>query len=77
VKYGPSDVIQHGVNGILVPDGDTAAMAEEVTRLLTDRALREPMSRAARSSGDSMGADVAIARWSALFNRLAQAWSAG
>jgi len=73
VRYGPSDVIDHGVNGILVDEGDTSTMAEEVTRLLRDHALRDRMSRAAISSAEGMQADVAVARWSALFNRLAAA----
>ncbi len=33
IPYGPSDVITHGVNGFLIPDGDTAAMAAAIVKL--------------------------------------------
>ncbi len=74
VRYGPSELISHEVNGLLVEEGNVPAMAREVTRLLTDDALRDRLSRAAVSSA-AMGPDVVAARWSAVFNRLAaEAW---
>ncbi len=74
VRYGPSELISHEVNGLLVENGNVQAMAREVTRLLTDDALRDRLSRAAVSSA-AMGPDVVAARWSAVFNRLAaEAW---
>lgn len=33
IKYGPSDIITHGVNGFLVPDGDINAMAQSISDL--------------------------------------------
>jgi glycosyltransferase involved in cell wall biosynthesis len=40
--------LQHEVTGLRVPDGDTAAMAEALERLLSDRALARTLGNAAR-----------------------------
>ena len=46
-ESGPSDIIDAGVDGLLVPDQDNAAMAEALGRLMSDDALRETLSIAA------------------------------
>lgn len=33
IKYGPADIITHGVNGFLVPPGDVDAIAERISAL--------------------------------------------
>lgn len=33
IRYGPSDLITHGVNGFLIPDGDVTAMAQAIATL--------------------------------------------
>lgn len=38
---GPSDIIESGTNGWLVPTGDASALADRVTQLLQDTPLRE------------------------------------
>jgi glycosyltransferase involved in cell wall biosynthesis len=50
-NHGPREVVADGVNGFLVPVGDARALADRVTRLLDDPALRDRMSAAARASG--------------------------
>ena len=40
--------LRHEVTGLRVPDGDTAAMADAMERLLTDRALARTLGDAAR-----------------------------
>lgn len=42
-------LIQEGVNGLLTPPGDAAALAEAIDRLRNDQPLRERLGRAARS----------------------------
>ncbi len=42
---GVPDVIQHGVNGLLVPFGDVAALATAIDRLLRDRSLAQAMGQ--------------------------------
>jgi glycosyltransferase involved in cell wall biosynthesis len=46
---GSAVPLRHEVNGLCVPDGDTAAMAEAIERLLTDRALARTLGDAARA----------------------------
>ena len=43
-----SGPLRHEVTGLLVPDGDTAAMAGALERLLTDRAVARALGDAAR-----------------------------
>ncbi len=43
-----SGPLRHEVTGLRVPDGDTAAMADALERLLTDRALARALGDAAR-----------------------------
>ena len=47
---GPSDLIQSGVNGILVPNGDEARYANELCSLLKDRKRRSVLGAEARRS---------------------------
>jgi glycosyltransferase involved in cell wall biosynthesis len=44
---GPAEIIDHGVDGLLVPNGDTDALADAVLRLLRDPERRRQMGRAA------------------------------
>ncbi len=44
---GVRDVVRDGVNGLLVPFGDSAALAEAIARLRDDAPLRERLGRAA------------------------------
>lgn len=71
LNYGPSDIIEDGVTGFLVPQGNRGALAERTLRLLRDRELREGMSAACRASAQRFSPESYLARWSALFNRLA------
>jgi L-malate glycosyltransferase len=50
---GVSELITHGVDGYLAPVGDIAAEAAYVTALVTDDALYERVSRAARHSAET------------------------
>ena len=45
-SYGPSEIIEHGVNGLLAPDGDVDALSREIDRVISDRFLRQRLSRA-------------------------------
>ena len=39
-KYGPSEIIQDGENGLLVPEGDVEGLTKAIARVLDDEALR-------------------------------------
>lgn len=45
---GPAEMVTHGVDGLLCPPGDTAALATVLRRLAGDPGLRESLGRAAR-----------------------------
>jgi glycosyltransferase involved in cell wall biosynthesis len=45
---GVPDVVTHGVNGLLVPSGDSLALAAAITSLLRDPARREDLGAAAQ-----------------------------
>ena len=47
---GVSEVVQDGVNGLLVPAGDSEGLAEAVRRYFSDAELRERLRAAAASS---------------------------
>jgi glycosyltransferase involved in cell wall biosynthesis len=47
---GIPDVVEDGVNGLLVPPGDAGALAAALVRLACDRPLAERLARAARPS---------------------------
>jgi|GEM_PF-731011 len=45
--YGPSDVVDDGVNGYVLPVGDVEGLAESMCRLLDDAALRSELAEGA------------------------------
>ena len=47
---GPRDIIENGVNGILVPPGDVNALANAVTKLAADQELRDRLATAGARS---------------------------
>ncbi|MFH8470009.1 glycosyltransferase family 4 protein [Streptomyces sp. NPDC017991] len=67
---GPSDVLTHGVDGLLVPPEDPDALAESMAKLMGDRALRADMGVAAVLTAASYGPDAVHPRWEALFSEL-------
>jgi glycosyltransferase involved in cell wall biosynthesis len=67
---GIPQVVDHGVNGLLVAPGDIEALAAAIRKLLEDRALRERLGAAARATvvgGFSL--EEALAKLSAIYDR--------
>jgi glycosyltransferase involved in cell wall biosynthesis len=56
---GATEVVQHGVTGLVLPDDDPATMAPAVAGLLADRQARTAMSEAARARTDRFSAGAA------------------
>ena len=63
---GPADIIEDGVSGLLVPAGDSEALAREIVRLLQDRALAASLAQAARSRARKFTEDAMVGRFAAL-----------
>ncbi|MDX3909608.1 MAG: glycosyltransferase family 4 protein [Sphingobium sp.] len=71
--FGPAEMISHGVDGLLVPAGDVAAMAVALSQVMADSALRERLGRAAKISSERFSPPRIIARWDALIEDVLEA----
>jgi len=69
---GIPDLVQDGVNGLLVEPGDTGALADALVRVLTDRGLAERLASAAHSSASlwTVAPEDFAARLRALVGRI-------
>ena len=54
-RAGIPDVVEHGVNGLLVDPDDPADLAGALVTILSDRACAERLGAAARSTGEQWG----------------------
>lgn len=70
LRYGPSDIISHGQNGFLVPNGDIDALAAQMRSVLGDRALMKQLSAAAPHAAKAFSEEAFVSKWSNLYNML-------
>ena len=59
---GPSEIVEDGVNGLVVKTGDAAAFAAAMTRLAADRELRRRLADGARESADGFDQERVLPR---------------
>lgn len=59
----PRELIQDGINGILIRVGDESGMEQAINRLIENPELREQMGRNARKIRDIAGTDVICEQW--------------
>lgn len=65
--WGPRELITHGHNGLLVPPGNTAALADSLVELSADEELRRQMAeRSVRDTRYSVAA--VLAQWDELID---------
>ncbi|MEU0371813.1 glycosyltransferase family 4 protein [Streptomyces sp. NPDC006283] len=69
--YGPREIIQDGVDGLLVPVGDVRAVARALLRLIDDEDLRRGMAAAAWRNARRFDPGVVTKQYEALFDELA------
>lgn len=69
-KCGPRDIIENGTDGIVVPEGDTSALADVLLRLLADPALRSSMGQRATKVQQIYSEEAVMAKWVNLFESL-------
>jgi glycosyltransferase involved in cell wall biosynthesis len=74
---GPADMIDDGVNGRLVPDGDIAGYTQALREVIGDRERRLTMGAASLSRSREYEMANIAARWSALFDELAARRASG
>ena len=65
------ELITHGMDGMLFPLGDHAALAGRIIELLADPPRQRALGRAARQAVADRGIDRAVADYGAVFARLA------
>ena len=69
-KCGPKDIIQDGVNGLLVKDGDIEGLANAMMRLMENEEERKAMGCNARRVTETYSEASVMKRWMELFNSL-------
>ncbi|AEG49842.1 glycosyl transferase group 1 [Sphingobium chlorophenolicum L-1] len=69
-QWGPAEMIEHGKSGLLVPNGDAAALGEAIASLCADEARREALGAAARERMAQFGHDQVLAQWQSVVTSL-------
>lgn len=69
-KCGPKDLIEDGVNGFLVAEGDIESFADRVSILMGTDSLRKQMGQAAYLSSLEYTEDKIMSKWIHLFENL-------
>jgi glycosyltransferase involved in cell wall biosynthesis len=69
ITTGPSDIIQHGKTGLLVPDGDETAMKRALESLMSDENLQMKMGEEARLSISRFSEGIVMQQWISLIER--------
>lgn len=66
-KCGPRDLIQDGVNGFLIPEGDTDTLAQRILMLMSDGQKRKQMGAEGFSRAEQYSEEVVMNKWMDLF----------
>lgn len=69
-KCGPKDIIQPGINGLLVPNGDIQALAYAMMVMMSDEAYRKMLSLNARKVVDTYSEEAVMSQWIRLFTSI-------
>ena len=68
--HGPSEIISHGEDGIIVPLGNISELAKSIEWMITNKRGREAMSIAARTNARRYQENAIMPRWIELFNKI-------
>lgn len=71
--HGPRSIITSGRDGLLVPNGDPAALADGLLELIEDESSRRAMAKAAVDTAAAYDQQVIAGRWEQLFEELLDA----
>lgn len=66
---GPGDIVRHGVDGLLVPPLDVAALAEALDRVMSDDALRRSMGERAPEVVERFSLEHTLELWERCFEQ--------
>jgi len=62
-RFGPRDMITHGEDGLLVPNGNVTALAATLSHLLRDETLRRKLGTSAATSAKRFSSETVMASW--------------
>jgi glycosyltransferase involved in cell wall biosynthesis len=65
---GPAEIVDNGVSGILVPDGDVPALATALITVMSDTQVRKDLSAGARAAATRFSRDQVLAKWNRLLS---------
>ena len=65
---GPAEIIDDGVDGLLVPPGDVGALADALRLLAADGERRAGLGRHARASAERYRTSVVVPQFAALYD---------
>lgn len=69
-KCGPRDIIDDGMNGLLVKEGDIEGLATALIKIMENDILRQQMSHQARKVTEQYSEEVVMQQWLSLFSSL-------
>lgn len=69
-KCGPADVVENGVTGYLVPEGDVQELACRLQELMENDSLRKRMGNAAFKASERYDEETVMKQWCELFETL-------
>lgn len=72
ISTGPKEIIDDGVNGFLIPNGDVDCMVARLECLMADNELRDRFSAAAKTKATAFCVDNIVDQWYGLFVELIQ-----
>lgn len=61
--YGPAELLEGGYSGILVPQDDIEALSDAMQQLVSNRALRERLSKVGRERAEAFSVEKIAPRW--------------
>jgi glycosyltransferase involved in cell wall biosynthesis len=67
---GPAEMIEHGENGLLVPNNKVKVFTRRLRRMIENEDLRAAMGAAATRSASAYQLDAVVTQWEELFDRL-------
>jgi glycosyltransferase involved in cell wall biosynthesis len=70
---GPRDIIRDGIDGLLVPPNNPAALVDALDRIMGDAAFRVQLAARARDARERFSIEKIAGMWDALFDELSPA----
>jgi glycosyltransferase involved in cell wall biosynthesis len=67
---GPRELIRDGIDGLLVPPSNVAALSAALERLIVDRDLAQRLASKAPEVVDRFSLDAILRQWSAIFTEV-------